>query len=94
MDYKAWYTVDVDSIDYYAQIAQASGNDPQATARTRDAEGTIPGQARERLFNVSAEIKNLFHEFGSPMPPLMEGCTVVENKWSRLIQSNDCRLAA
>lgn len=78
MDYQAWYALDVDPADYYAQIAAASGRDPQATARTRDADGTIPGEARDKLYNVSAEIKNLFHEFGAPMPPLMEGCTVVD----------------
>lgn len=33
---------------------------------------------RPLLFNVSAEIKNTFHEFGAPMPPLMEGCTVLD----------------
>ena len=78
MDYKSWYAVDVDPVDYYAQIAEASPRDPQATARTRDADGTIPGEARDKLFNISAEIKNLYHELGAPMPPLMEGCTVLD----------------
>lgn len=78
MDYKAWYKLDVDPKEYYAQVAAAAPMDPQETARTRDAEGTIPGEARDKLFNVSAEIKNWFHEFGAPMPPLMEGCTVVD----------------
>lgn len=78
MDYRAWYTMDVEPEGYYAAVAEAAPRDPQATARTRDAEGTIPGEAREKLFNVSAEIKNLFHEFGSPMPPLMEGCTALD----------------
>ncbi len=78
MDYEAWYALDSDPVEYYAQIAELSPRDPQATARTRDADGTIPGEAREKLFNISAEIKNLFHEFGSPMPPLMEGCTVLD----------------
>ena len=78
MDYKAWYTLDVDPVDYYSQVAAASPLDPQETARTRDADGTMPGEAQDKLFNISAEIKNLFHEFGSPMPPLMEGCTVLD----------------
>ena len=78
MDYKAWYTLDAEPVEYYKQIAEASGRDPQATARTRDADGTIPVEARDKLFNISAEIKNLFHEFGAPMPPLMEGCTVLD----------------
>ena len=78
MDYKAWYTLDVDPVDYYAQIAEAAPLDPQETARTRDADGTTPVEAQDKLFNISAEIKNLFHEFGSPMPPLMEGCTVLD----------------
>lgn len=78
MDYRSWYTLDVAPVDYYAQIAEVSPRDPQATARTRDADGTIPGEARDKLFNISAEIKNLFHEFGAPMPPLMEGCTVLD----------------
>ena len=78
MDYKAWYTMDVDPVDYYAQVAAAAPLDPQETARTRDADGTMPGEAQDKLFNISAEIKNLFHEFGSPMPPLMEGCTVLD----------------
>lgn len=78
MDYKAWYTMDVDPVEYYAQVAEAAPRDPQATARTRDADGTMPGEATDKLFNISAEIKNLFHEFGSPMPPLMEGCTVLD----------------
>ena len=78
MDYKAWYTIDIDPVDYYAQIKAASGRDPQATARTRDCDASVPGQARPLLFNISAEIKNHFHELGAPMPPLMEGCTVVD----------------
>ena len=77
MDYKAWYTLDIDPVEYYAQIAAAEGRDPLATARTRDTDATIPGEVRPLLFNVSAEIKNTFNEFGAPMPPLMEGCTVV-----------------
>lgn len=78
MDYKAWYTMDVDPVEYYSQVAKAAPRDPQATARTRDADGTIPGEAADKLFNVSAEIKNMFHEFGSPMPPLLEGCVVAD----------------
>lgn len=78
MDYKTWYSLDVDAADYYVQIAQAEPRDPQATARTRNANGTIPGQAQDKLFNISAEIKNHFHEFGAPMPPLMEGCAVLD----------------
>ena len=78
MDYRAWYTLDVDPVEYYAQIAAAAPLDPQETARTRDADSTIPDEARDKFFNVSAEIKNWFHEPGTPMPPLMEGCTVVD----------------
>lgn len=76
--YHDWYLVDTDPKEYYAQIAAASPRDPQATARTRDTDVTIPPSVREKLFNVSAEIKNYFHEFGTPLPPLMEGCTVVD----------------
>lgn len=68
----------MDFIAYYNRIADLQGLDPQATARTRDAEGAIPESARPLLFNVSAEIKNTFHEFGSPLPPLLEGCTVLD----------------
>ncbi len=64
--------------DYYAALAKAQPKDPQATARTRDANGTIPESARPLLYNIAGEIKNTFHEFGSPMPPLLEGCTVVD----------------
>lgn len=81
MDYQGyhdWYTMDVDLAKYYAEIAAVQDPDPQATARTRDTDETILPSARERLFNISAEIKNHFHEFGAPMPPLMEGCTVVD----------------
>ena len=77
-DYIDWYAIDVDPKEYYQAIAAASGRDPQATARTRDADGTVPESYRGYLFNISAEIKNNFHEFGAPMPPLMEGCTVVD----------------
>lgn len=78
MDYKAWYTLDVDPVKYYEEIAEAAGLDPQSTARTRDADGTIPGEAADKLFNISAEIKNHFHELGAPMPPLMKDCTVLD----------------
>lgn len=80
MDYKARYRKAAgDEIkSYYAKISEAQGKDPQATARTRHADGTIPGEAKDKLFNISAEIKNKFHELGSPMPPLLEGCTVVD----------------
>ena len=76
--YHDWYLVDEDPKEYYAKVYAAMPTDPQATARTRDTDLTMPGQAREKLFNVSAEIKNWFHEPGSPMPPLMEGCTVLD----------------
>lgn len=81
MDYEAyrnWYTLDVDPKEYYEEIAKLQDADPQATARTRDTDDTIPPSVREKLFNISAEIKNYFHEFGTPMPPLLEGCTVVD----------------
>lgn len=80
MDYRAYYRKGEGKSyqEYYDAIAAASSIDPQATARTRDAEGTIPESVRPLLFNVSAEIKNNFHEFGAPLPPLMEGCTVLD----------------
>ena len=78
INYKEWYAIDKDVPAYYEELLNAMPRDPQATARTRDAEGTMPQQARDKLFNISAEIKNYFHEFGSPMPPLMEGCTVLD----------------
>ena len=79
MDYAQHYRLDTDDlIAYYEGAARAQGRDPQATARTRDADGTIPESARPLFYNVSSEIKNTFHEFGSPMPPLLEGCTVVD----------------
>lgn len=65
-------------ISYYNEIAELQGIDPQATARTRDANGTVPEEARPLLFNIAGEIKNTFHEFGAPMPPLLEGCTVLD----------------
>ncbi len=64
--------------EYYEKIFAAQDRDPQKTARTRDADGTIPPEARDKLFNISAEIKSKFHELGSPMPPLLEGCTVLD----------------
>jgi arsenite methyltransferase len=77
-EYRDWYTVAMDTKEYYAQISAAQGRDPQATARTRDTDVSVPPSVREKLFNISAEIKNYFHEFGAPLPPLMEGCTVVD----------------
>lgn len=68
----------MDYIAYYNKIAEIQGRDPQATARTRDAEGTIPDEARNVMFNISAEIKNNFHEFGAPIPPLLKDCTVLD----------------
>lgn len=68
----------MDYIAYYEEIAKLQGLDPQQSARTRDAKGTIPEQARPLLFNIAGEIKNTFHEFGSPLPPLLEGCTVLD----------------
>lgn len=79
MDYPAYYKQPIESIsDYYNNIAAAQGKDPQATARTREADGTIPGEAKPLLFNIAAEIKNNFHEFGSPMPPLLKDCNVLD----------------
>lgn len=76
--YHDWYVLDVDPAEYYAKIEELQDTDPRATARTRDTDASIPPSAREKLFNISAEIKNYFHEFGAPMPPLMEGCTAVD----------------
>lgn len=75
---RQWYAVDMDPREYYAEIAALADPDPLACARTRDTDVTITSSVRERLFNISAEIKNYFHEYGAPMPPLMEGCTVVD----------------
>ncbi len=80
MDYAAYYRK-ADKADwqaYYDAVAEKMPTDPQATARTRDAEDTIPDEARNVMFNIAAEIKNTFHELGAPMPPLLEGCTVVD----------------
>ena len=80
MDYHAYYRkAEAGGYqEYYDAIAKAQGIDPQATARTRNAEDAVPGEAKDKLFNVAAEIKNTFHEFGAPLPPLLEGCTVVD----------------
>ena len=80
MDYHAYYLkAEAGGYqEYYDAIAKAQGIDPQATARTRNAEDAVPGEAKDKLFNVAAEIKNTFHEFGAPLPPLLEGCTVVD----------------
>jgi ubiquinone/menaquinone biosynthesis C-methylase UbiE len=64
--------------EYYEELIALQGNNPQDSARTLDATGSIPPEAREKLFNISAEIKSKFHELGSPMPPLLEGCTVLD----------------
>lgn len=72
MDYKAWYTMDIAPAELYAQIPPAT----KESARTRDA--AVPGEAREKLANVPAEVESAFPEFGTPMPPFMEGCTVLD----------------
>ena len=70
MDYQAYYrkVEDGNYQAYYDAVAAAEPRDPQATARTRDADGTIPGQARERMFNIAGEIQNTSREFGVPLP--------------------------
>lgn len=68
----------VDLKSYYKEVFAAQDVDPQKSARTRDAEDTIPHEAREKMFDISAEIKSKFHEFGSPMPPLLKGCSVLD----------------
>lgn len=80
MDYPAYYRKAAPEgfMAYYQAVSAAQGIDPQASARTRNAEDAVPGEAKEKLFNVAAEIKNTFHEFGCPLPPLLEGCTVVD----------------
>ena len=74
MDYKAWYSVDTIPEDYYPQIAAATKD----AARTRGVDGAVPGEAREPLAKVPAEVEAAFPEYGTPMPPLMEGCTVLD----------------
>ena len=59
-DYIDWYAIDVDPKEYYQAIAAASGRDPQATARTRDADGTVPESYRGYLFNISRNIRQGF----------------------------------
>lgn len=59
MDYAAYYRK-ADKADwqaYYDAVAEKTPTDPQATARTRDAEDTIPCEARNVMFNIAAEIK-------------------------------------
>ncbi|MGI6216948.1 MAG: methyltransferase domain-containing protein [Coriobacteriales bacterium] len=67
----------MDYIAYYEKLADLQGDNPLAHARTKDTETSVPSIARPLLFNIAGEIKNKFNEFGSPMPPLMEGCTVL-----------------
>ncbi len=70
---------DMDAVRrHYDMVLSARGEDLLATARTRDTEQSVPGEVREKMFNVAGEIKNRFHEFGSPIPPLLEGCTVLD----------------
>ena len=76
--YHDMYYVDMEPAEYYASVSELSGRDPLATARTLDTDISMPPSARAKLFNISAEVKNYFHEYGTPMPPLMEGCTVVD----------------
>lgn len=76
-DYIELYRFSSDYPAYYEQLAAAQGMDLLATARTRDAEGTVTEEARRVLFNVSAEIKNTFNEYACQVPPLLKGCTVV-----------------
>lgn len=80
MDYQAYYRKVSDGCfqAYYDTLAQAADATPRATARTRDASGAIPGEAREKLPNIAPEIEEAFHEFGAPIPPLLEGCTVLD----------------
>lgn len=78
MDYKAWYAVDVAPQEYYAQVAKVSYAEGKDAARTRDVDGAVPGEARGKLVNVPAEVEGAFPEYGTPMPPLMEGCTVLD----------------
>ena len=60
-------------------LSAEGGSDQQAVdIYLRNAEDAVPGEAKDKLFNVAAEIKNTFHEFGAPLPPLLEGCTVVD----------------
>jgi ubiquinone/menaquinone biosynthesis C-methylase UbiE len=63
---------------YYNDVLALQGNNPQSCARTRDTKESIPGEVRDKLFNIAAEIKSKFHELGSPLPPLLEGCTVLD----------------
>lgn len=77
-DYVKYYKLDVEPADYYAEIAKIGPRDPQATSRTKDTDVSLPGLARDKMFNISAEIKNWFHEPGAPIPPLMDGLTVVD----------------
>ena len=72
MDYKAWYTMDIAPANLYAQIAPAT----KETAHTREA--AIPGEAKAALAKVPEEVEAAFPEIGTPMPPLMEGCTVLD----------------
>ena len=78
MDYKAWYTLEIAPKDYYAQIAAAPKAVGKEAARTRDVDGAVPGSARDKIANVPAEVEEAFAEYGTPMPPLMEGCTVLD----------------
>ncbi len=82
MNYEDFYTLTTDFQPYYDQLvselADREKDGPKTYARTLDAPESMPGEARAVLDQVPAAAADGFCEFGSPMPPLLEGCTVVD----------------
>jgi ubiquinone/menaquinone biosynthesis C-methylase UbiE len=63
---------------FYDELLEHEGAAPIAFARTRDTADSVPVEVRAVLPSIPEEIRAGYHEFGSPIPPAIDGLTVLD----------------
>lgn len=61
--------------DYYGRVLQSSTDLKTSACCTAEA---MPAHLRPLLNNIHAEVQDRFYGCGSPLPPALEGCTVLD----------------
>ena len=61
--------------DYYGRVLQSSADLKTSACCTAD---SMPEHLRLLLANVHSEVRDRFYGCGSPLPPALEGCTVLD----------------
>jgi len=60
---------------YYGEVLQSSGDLKTGACCATE---TLPAHLRDLVANVHSEVRDRFYGCGAPLPPALEGCTVLD----------------